>query len=376
LRNEPPPHFPEIEAAPAQEEPETGPPTLPSGVGKGRIALNGLFALAVFFALYLAADIVIPLVFALLFKLLLQPGVRQLQRVHVPEPLGALLMTGLLLGLLGGVGYLIAGPAVGWAQKAPQGLPRLEERLSFLRTPVEMLNQATEQIETFTRGRGETAPSVTVKEHEAVIGYVFSGTRDVLRGLGITLLMLFFLLASGDIFLRRLVEILPTLSDKKQAVAISHEIEENISTYLVTVTMMNALVGLATALAMWAIGLSDAILWGSIAFVLNYVVILGPLSGVGMFFIVGLLSFDTLWQAVLPPVAYLFIHLVEGEWVTPNILARRFTLNPVLVIGSLIFWDWMWGIPGALLAVPMLAVLKIVCDRIAPLAPLGHFIAG
>ncbi len=113
-----------------------------------------------------------------------------------------------------------------------------------------------------------------------------------------------------------------------------------------------------------------------LAFILNYVLILGPLTGIGLFFLVGLMSFDTLWQALLPPAAYLTIHVIEGEWVTPMLVARRFTLNPVLVIGSLIFWDWMWGIPGALLAVPMLAVFKIVCDRVRPLAALGHFIEG
>jgi predicted PurR-regulated permease PerM len=372
LRNEIPPDWPETDVA----APPEGAAERERRRDARAIAVNGLFVLAVFVALYLTAAITIPLIFAVLFKLLLQPGVRQLERLRVPEPLGALVMTALLLVVLGSIAYLIAGPAVGWAQKAPQSLPVLEQRLSFLHKPVDMLNTVMEQIETFTQAPGETAPSVTVKDHAAVIGIVFSGTRAVLRSVGITLLMLFFLLASGDIFLRRLVEILPTFSNKKQAVAISHEIEENISTYLVTVTFMNALVGLATALAMWAIGLSDPILWGAIAFVLNYVVILGPLAGVGMFFVVGLLSFDTLWQSLLPPGAYLVIHMIEGEWVTPNLLARRFTLNPVLVIGSLIFWDWMWGIPGALLAVPMLAVFKIVCDRIAPLAPIGHFIAG
>ena len=157
---------------------------------------------------------------------------------------------------------------------------------------------------------------------------------------------------------------------------ISHDVESNISAYLVTITCMNALVGIATALAMWAIGLADPMLWGALAFVLNYVLILGPLTGVAMFFLVGLLSFATLWQSLLPPAAYLAIHIVEGELVTPMLVARRFTLNPVLVVGSLIFWDWMWGIPGALLAVPMLAVFKVVCDGVRPLAAIGHFIGG
>jgi predicted PurR-regulated permease PerM len=225
-----------------------------------------------------------------------------------------------------------------------------------------------------TRAPGEKAP-VTVKG-PGLVEYLFSGTRQLISGLGITVLMLFFLLTSGELFMRRLVEILPSFQDKKRAVEMSHEVEENISAYLVTITIMNALVGIAAGLAMWAIGVPDPILWGTLAFILNYVLILGPLTGIGLFFLVGLMSFDTLWQALLPPAAYLAIHMIEGEWVTPMLVAKRFTLNPVLVIGSLIFWDWMWGIPGALLAVPMLAVFKIVCDRVRPLAALGHFIEG
>ena len=339
------------------------------------LVLTGIFVLLAFYALYVTAEIVVPLVFAMLLNLLLQPAMRQLERLHLPRALAAAILIALLFGIVGAAGYLVAGPATSWAQKAPESLPRLEQRLSLLKQPIALLQQATQQVEKITNASGGAAPSVAVKG-PGLTEYLFSGTRRLLGGLGIVVLMLFFLLASGDLFMRRLVEILPTFRDKKQAVAISHDVESNISAYLVTVTVMNALVGLATALAMWVIGLPDPVLWGALAFVLNYVIILGPLTGVGLFFLVGLLSFDTLWQSLLPPAAYLAIHIVEGELVTPMLVARRFTLNPVLVVGSLIFWDWMWGIPGALLAVPMLAVFKVVCDGVRPLAALGHFIGG
>jgi predicted PurR-regulated permease PerM len=139
---------------------------------------------------------------------------------------------------------------------------------------------------------------------------------------------------------------------------------------------MNAAVGFATALAMWLCGLGDPVLWGAVAFLLNYVPILGPMIGVVMFTLAGLLTAKTLWPALLPAGLYLVIHLAEGETITPMLLARRFTLNPLLVILSLIFWYWMWGVPGAILAVPMLAITKIVCDRIRMLAPFGHFLEG
>ena len=127
---------------------------------------------------------------------------------------------------------------------------------------------------------------------------------------------------------------------------------------------------------MYLCGLGDPLLWGAAAFLLNYVPILGPLFGIAIFVLAGMLSFDSLWSALLPAALYLGIHLGEGETLTPMLLARRFTLNPVLVILSLVFWFWMWGVPGAILAVPMLAILKIVSDRVRPLKALGHVLEG
>jgi predicted PurR-regulated permease PerM len=359
---------------PAEEPEDEGFATPLAGVRS--VMLSGIFVLMLFYTLYFAAEIVVPVVFAVLLKLLLQPGLRQLDRLRVPAPLGAAIMIALLFGVLVVAGYSLAGPATSWAHKAPESLPRLEQRLTVIRRPIDMLQQTVQQLQRITQGpNAGGGQSVTVKG-PGMLEYLFSGTRSVVSGLGITVLMLFFLLAWGDLFMRRLVEILPTLHDKKQAVSISRDVESNISAYLLTITVMNALVGIATTVAMWVIGLPDAALWGALAFVLNYVLILGPLTGIAIFFLVGLLSFDTLWQSLLPPAAYLAIHIIEGEMVTPLLVARRFTLNPVLVMGSLIFWDWMWGIPGALLAVPMLAVFKVVCDGIRPLAAIGHFIGG
>jgi len=154
------------------------------------------------------------------------------------------------------------------------------------------------------------------------------------------------------------------------------QIESDISAYLMTITAMNAAVGIATATVMWLTGVGDPILWGTIAFFLNFVQILGPLLGALLFLLAGALAADSLWLTFLPAALYLAIHLVEGETITPMLLARRFTLNPVLVIVSLVFWFWMWGIPGAILSVPMLAIAKIVCDRVRPLAAFGHFLEG
>jgi predicted PurR-regulated permease PerM len=208
----------------------------------------------------------------------------------------------------------------------------------------------------------------------ALSTFLFSGTRALTAGLITVVVLLYFLLVSGNSFLRRLVEILPTLQNKKQAVDITNEVQRTVATYLGTVTVMNALVGVSTGLSAYFCGLDDPALWGCVAFLLNYIPIIGPLAGVTVLGLVGLLTFDTIWQALLPAMLYLGIHMIEGEVVTPLLLARRLTLNPVAIIISLVFWYWMWGVAGALLAVPMLATFKIICDRIERLMAVGHFL--
>ena len=339
------------------------------------LLLMGIFGLLVFFALYFTGEVVQPIIFAVILYLVLQPAMRGAAKLRVPKTVAALLIILVFFGGVGALGFTLSGPAAEWVSKAPDSLRRIEYRLFLLKKPIADLQSVSEQVEKIADGPATDDKFVTVAGPD-VSSVLFSGTRTMLVGLGTTVVLLFFLLVSGDLFLRRLVEILPTLSNKKQAVEISREIESNISSYLATISFMNLGVGVLTGLAAYLCGLSDPILWGTVAFLLNFVPILGPLCGVAILLLAGLLTFDVIWQAALPAGIYLVIHIVEGETVTPMLLARRFILNPVLVIVSLIFWYWMWGISGALLAVPLLATVKIVCDRIRPLMALGHFLGA
>jgi predicted PurR-regulated permease PerM len=353
---------------PAQEQEEMPLPSDPKV-----IFLGGLFVLALLTAAYVAREIVLPLVFAIILKLLVQPALRILERLHVPRMLAALLLILALFGAIVGLGTAISGPARTWAAKLPEGIPRLQERLSFMREPIDTVQRFLQQVEHF--GATEPSPNAAASAPgSTLLTTLFTGTRNFASGFFTTVLFLFFLLVSGDIFLLRLVEILPRFSSKRQVVEISQQVESDISAYLVTITIMNAAVGVAMALAMWLTGVGDPILWGTVAFLLNYVPIIGTALGVLIFLFAGLLTIDSLWQALLPAALYLGFHLIEGETVTPMLLAKRFTLNPVLVIISLVFWFWMWGIPGAILSVPMLAIAKIICDGVRPLAALGHFL--
>lgn len=334
---------------------------------------GGLFLLALLTALYLAQEVVLPLVLAFFLKLLVQPGMKLMKRLRVPRVAAALLAMAVLLGIIVGLADLLSSPAAHWAQLLPQGLPRLQERVRIISRPLDTVTRLFRHAKSAVVGGGAPpAPTAGIDFQQLL----FSIMHHFASGLAWTVLMLFFLLVAGDTFLRRLVEVMPTFGDKRKVIDIAVQVEGDISMYLTTITIMNALAGVATGLGMWALGLPDPLLWGVIAFVLNYVPIFGPLTGMVMFLAVGMLTLDPLWKAFMPMAVYVLVHLIEGESVTPLLLARRFTLNPVLVIVSLLFWDWMWGIPGAMLAMPLLAIFKIVCEHVQPLASVGHFIQG
>jgi len=343
------------------------------------VALIILAWLAVLYTLYFAADIILPFVLALVLGLLLGPPVKFLhKKLHLPRMLAALVLIITLFSAIGALGYAISVPATNWIAKAPQSLPTLQQKLGFLREPIDMFQGGMAQLGKLMHQGTEQAPSqtVTVSQGSGVGMSVLTGTRAFLGQTLTLVVLLFFILADGDNLLRRFVEILPGLEEKKRAVQIATEIEHNISGYLTTITMMNILVGTANGLSIWAFGLPSPLLWGTVAFLLNYIPILGPLTGVVVFFFVGLFTYSSVLWALAPAGVYLLIHIAEGETITPMLLARRFTLNPLLVIVSLMFWDWLWGITGALLAVPLLAVTKIMCDHIEILTPVGHLLGA
>lgn len=333
---------------------------------------GSLFLLALLAACYAAAQILLPIVLAFVLKLALQPAMRTLERLHLPRAAAALLLVLVLFGALVGLGMMLSSSAENWAHELSGSLPKLQERLSYLSSPIQALQRFIDRAEDLIG----TRPMAVAIESSRLSDRLLDGTRFLLSGFFETVLVLFFLLVSGDTFLRRMVEILPRFKDKRQVVDISQQVERDIAAYLATITFMSAAVGVATGVVMALCGLSDPVFWGTVAFLLNYLPILGPLIGVGVFLLAGLVSIEPLWAAFLPAALYLGIHVVEGEAVTPMLLARRFTINRVLVIVGIIFWYWMWGVPGAILSTPMLAVAKIICDRIRALTAIGHLIEG
>src|ERR1700737_2723696 len=221
-----------------------------------------LFAVGVLAALYVASSIILPVVLAFVLNLLLQPGVSLMERVRFPRAVGALIAIIVVIAALVGLVAALSVPAATWAQRLPEGIPRLEAHLIVLKGPIQALQKAIEQAEQVADAPPSQGSIVSVRRDLGLTGALFAGTRSVLDGLFTTVLGLYFLLGGGDIFLRRLVEILPRFRDKRQAVDISQQIQQDISAYLVTITAMNAAVGVATAAAMFFCGLGDPLLWG------------------------------------------------------------------------------------------------------------------
>ena len=362
-----------IRGAPPAATPPPDQDEMPLPTEPRTIFLGGLFLLALLAALYVASPIVLPVVLAIVLKLLLQPLVRLTDRAGLPRGVGAILALFLLVFALAALVSGVAGPAASWAAKLPEAIPKIQEQLAFLARPIGTLQWMVGELQSVT-GERPGQPEGPAVQPINLMGALFSGTTTVATGLFTTLLVLFFLLVSGETFLRRFVEILPSFAEKRQAVEITLDIERNISAYLITISLINAVVGLLTLGVMWMCGVANPLLWGLIAFVVNFVPILGPLAAMAIFLMAGVLSLGATWWALLPVGLYIVIHVIEGEIVTPMLMARRFTINPVAVILALLFWYWMWGVPGAILAVPMLAIIKIVCDDIRPLRALGHFL--
>ena len=333
-----------------------------------------LALLAIIGALYIGRDLLLPVMMAAVLNLLLQPLMAALNvRLRLPMPVAALTVIILAFAAIFAIAYTVSIPSSGWVNRLPDSFAILKQKLAFVAGPLTFAQDMLHSIENMG---GAKPGAVAVTQGDALPGLIIFGTASTLVSFFTTIVLLYFMLASGDRLLRGLIEVLPRFADKRRAVEIASQIQSSISSYLATVTLMNGAVGLATGLAMWACGLADPIVWGALAFVLNFVPILGPLLGIAVFFVAGLVALPWPFPALAPALLYTIIHIAEGETLTPLLLARRFELNPVLVILSLFFWHALWGVPGALLAVPLLAIFKIFADRIEPLKSIGHLIGA
>jgi predicted PurR-regulated permease PerM len=341
----------------------------------------GLLLVAILTILHLARDVVVPVVVALILSLVFLPAVRGMKRLFIPAPLGAaIIVLSLMTAFFGGI-YALAEPAGAWLDKAPQGLRALGVKLSSVTGQVHDVTKATGKVQDMTQDMAsgdngaERAREVTMRA-PTLAGGIFVAAKKFAFSAISTLVLLYFLLACGDLFLRKTIAATPRLADKERAIDIAQQVEIGVSAYLLTVTLINLTLGCAVALAMYLLGVPNPILWGALVAVLNFVPYLGEITAVAALTIVGLLTFDDLWHGLLVPGVFCLLSAVERYLVTPLVLGRRLSLNPVVIVLSVLFWGAMWGVPGALLAVPILVALKILCDRVEQLNVFGEFLAA
>jgi predicted PurR-regulated permease PerM len=325
---------------------------------------------------YLARPVVLPVLLAWMIAMTLQPLVRWLRSYHVPPFLAAGLVVILVVGS-GAVGMVrLAQPAIEWVQSAPEYAPRIKEKFRHVLRPAARLSEAASHVGSLDPGEttAKQPQPVEVKDNR-VSSTVFTWTGSLLAGVAETIALVFLLLISGDGVLQKLVRTLSTFREKKQALQISHEIQQQLSKYFFTMASVNCCFGVLMALVFHLIGMPNATMWGGVTALLNFIPYLGPVVGMVAVGLAGLLAFDTVPMGLLPVGSYLILHLVEANAVTPFVLGRRFTLNPVVIFVALIFCIWLWGVPGALLAVPLLVSFKVVCERVPGLAAAGEFLS-
>ena len=334
-----------------------------------RTLLVTLVVLVVLYTCYLASELIVPVVLAIFLGLCGNPIVSRLHRWWVPRWLGALVV---VIGGLVASGYgasVLLPPAADWMRAAPSELRHHIPRLRELAKPFEEAGRATESLEQLTGpASSEPAPAQVevVEPRQATILTMLSHAPRFVGSVLAVVILSYFFMVYGEDLLRRFVTVVPGWRTKRITVDILRSIQADISRYIFTITLINAVVACVCAAALYWLGLDpiDALLWGVVAGVMNFAPYIGPMMAAIAFLLVGLVAFDSLAQAMAVPGVFLLIHLIEGQLVTPVILGKRMAISPVILMLWLFLWGWMWGIAGLLLAVPLLVCFKIYCSRV------------
>lgn len=340
-----------------------------------RSSIIGIFLILLTGAMYFAQDLLIPVALAFMFSILLGPIVRAGTKWRIPEWITATaLVLFLFFAIAAGV-YSLSGPVSQWINDAPRIGSEIQKKMAGVRESLGFVVQVTEQVSEMAAQDDPGVQRVVLKE-PGILRSAATGVPAVVAKVGLTLVLLLFLLSSGDLFREKLVKVLPTLTDKKRAIYISRDIEREVSRYLLTITGINIATGVFIGAGMWAIGMPNPVLWGVLAAFLTYIPYLGALIGIVLVTCVALVSFDTVGHALLAPGVYLLAAMLEGQVLTPMIVGRRLEMNAVAILLSVAFWGWIWGIVGVLMAVPLLVMVKVFSDHVEGLDAIGQFLSA
>jgi predicted PurR-regulated permease PerM len=341
-----------------------------------RVALLGIFLILFTGFIYFARDFLLPVVIAFLLALTLSPIVRFLQKRGVAPPFSALVIVLFVISVFSAGTFLLSGPVTQWIDSTPEISRKIQEKLATLRFPVDAIFKASAQVESMGESASASDVQKVVIQQPGMLSMAAASIMGGLTTVAITFVLLLFLLASGTMFYEKMIGILPTLGDKKRALSIAHDVERDVSHYLLTITLINSGFGASIALAMTFTGMPNPVLWGVAAALLNFVPYVGAIGGILMVGMVALISFDSIGYAAIPPLLYAALSIIEGQFVTPVFLGRRLELNAVAIFICVALWGWLWGIVGAIIAVPLLVTVKVFCDHFESLNSFGEFLSG
>ena len=322
-----------------------------------------ILAILLLYTCAIAEAVVVPVLIAMLFGLMLAPPVRLLERWRVPRALSSLLLVLLAIAIIGGAITALASPARAWVGRMPTALSHIQAVMKDIRRPFQMATEATRELGKITQ-MDESAPVRVVDTGPSPFAAALTAAPAVIGGIVITIVLTFLFLLHGDELLRKFVTLAPHLRAKRDLVEATRTAQSEISMYVITVTLINAGLGLATAAALWLLGVHDPLLWGGVAALLNYAPFIGPMVTAVALLVVGFSEAATPALALAPPAAFLGLHLLEGQLLTPHLVGRRLALDPVMVFIAMLVLGWMWGVAGFLLAVPLLTCAKIIAERV------------
>jgi len=337
------------------------------------LSVFGLFVLALFYTFYFAREFFLPLTLAWILSLLLKPAVRGMTKMKIPPALGAAVVLIVLISVVAGGLLLLSGPASTWIQRAPESFAKVEGKIRGMVDRAQPITKAAETVESMAKDASET-PQVEIKK-PGLLNSVWNQTKGMVIILIEVFVLLYFFLAAGDILTLKLVQVLPRLQDKKKAVEILRETEEGISSYLVSMTLVNLFEGTMIGLGLALMGMPNPLLWGVLAFFANYIPYIGAMIAGTIVTVVALVSFDSASHAFIAPMIYFGVNFADN-FIAPYVMGRRLVLNPLVVFVAVMFWGWIWGIIGVLLAVPITMTLKIICDHSPVMAPYAELLTA
>lgn len=338
--------------------------------------LIGIFIVIVAQVLFVAQDVVMPMVLGVLIALTLRPVVRFAEKRGIPAGISAVLMIVMLAGGLGFGAYSLSGPVTDLISSAPETGIKIRAKFAEYRDEIEAVKQASEQVETLAQGTDSNAAQRVVVQQPALLTAAASNAFSGLTTFVVALILALFLLSTGTLFYEKVVGIMPLMSEKKRALRVIYDVERQVSRYLFTITLINAGLGAAIGAGLWLYGMPNPIMWGCIAAILNFLPFIGAWAGTAALAATAMVVYPTLGTALVAPAIYFGFTIIEGNFLTPLIVGRRLELNIVAVFLTVTVWGWLWGLVGALMAVPILVCTKVLCDNFESMNAFGQFLSG